>query len=291
MRIGCVTRKLATCRLFPLFVAVVIALTAPDATAQTASPTASVPQAADTTAKAPEFDVISIRQHNEAIHASNNGSIATGNRIKTPPDGLSASNINLRALVANAYDIKSDQISGGSGWIDSERFDIEAKVVAANGATPQPLTLEQRNLMLRSLLADRFKLAVHNETKELPIYELVVAKNGPKLPPAKRGVMFKMTMGDSGMNSVETAQLSALIGLLTIQLSRPVVDKTGLIGKFDIKLEWEHDTSPSSDSAANDASSPSIFTALQEQLGLKLVPAKGPVETIVIDHVERPSAN
>jgi uncharacterized protein (TIGR03435 family) len=211
---------------------------------------------------------------------------------KSLPDGYSASNIDLKSLIANAYGVRPEQISGGPSWIDSNHYDIEAKVVAADGATPQPITKEERNLMLRSLLADRFKLVVHTETKEQPIYELVVAKSGPKLQPAKPGQPTRMTMGSSGKFSMETAQISALIYQLSSQLGRPVIDKTGLTGNYEIKLEWARDLgSASSDAAPSDASGPSIFTAVQEQLGLKLVSTKGPVDTLVIDHAEPPTAN
>jgi len=290
MRIGCVTCKLAARRLFPLFAAALIAFTAPSAIAQTASPTTSAPQAADAATKAPEFDVISIRP-NQSVPRIKNGVEYIDIKIGTPPDGYSVSNYSLKMLIMEAYGIKYNQISGGPSWIDSDHFDIDAKVVAADGTTPQPLTNEQRNLMLRSLLADRFKLAIHNDTKQLPVYELVVAKNDLKLQPAKPGVKYKLSVGTGGIITFETAHISELVDQLSTQLHRPVIDKTGLTGKFDIKLEWARDTSPSSDAAANDTSGPSIFTAVQEQLGLKLVPTKGPVETIVIDHAEHPSAN
>ena len=272
-----------------LLAACLLALAAPAALAQTAPPTAS--QATDSTAKLPAFDVISIRPNNNSTQM-NGGNFSRRVGVRTTPDGFSASSLDLKSLIAIAYGVKPDQVSGGPGWIDSNRYDIEAKVVAANGATPQPLTREQSNLMLRSLLADRFKLAVHNETKEAPIYELIVAKNGPKLQPAKPDQPFRMTVGGSGKATMEVDQISALIYQLSLQVGRPVVDKTGLTGKYDIKLEWARDTGPSVGTAtADNTSGPSIFTAVQEQLGLKLQPAKAPVDVIVIDQVEQPTAN
>jgi len=279
--------------LFPLFAAALLAIAAPGATAQTTLQTASAPQAADASAKALEFDVISIHPNQSVPHIKN-GVEYTSIRIGSPPDGFSASNYDLKMLIMEAYGIKYDRISGGPSWIDSEHFDLEAKVVAADGTTPQPLTRELRKQMLRPLLADRFKLAVHNETRQLPVYELVVAKNGPKFQPANPEEKFDESTKFSGMLTMltlQTAPISVLTGELSARLSRPVLDKTGLTGKFDIKLEWARDTSLSSDAATNDTSGPSIFTAVQEQLGLKLVPTKGPVETIVIDHAEHPSAN
>jgi uncharacterized protein (TIGR03435 family) len=269
-----------------LLVASLLALTAFTAHAQT------VPSVEAATAKAPAFDVISIRLNKDSSQMSGNGSFRMRVGSRSLPDGYSASNIDLKSLLANAYGVRPDQISGGSDWIASNHYDIEAKVVPADGTALQPLTKEQRNLMLRSLLADRFKLVVHTETKEQPIYELVVAKNGSKLQPAKPDQPTRMTMGGSGKSSMETAQLSTLIYQLSSQVGRPVVDKTGLTGNYDIKLEWAHDSGASSeDGTSTDASGPSIFTAVQEQLGLKLVPTKGPVETLVIDRVEQPTAN
>jgi uncharacterized protein (TIGR03435 family) len=273
---------------------VLIALTSPAAFAQSTPPAASEPQAADASVKAPEFDVITIRP-NKSLSDIKDGVETTTTFSRNTPDGFSARNYFLKSLIFDAYGLKQFyQIVGGPGWIDSEGFDIEAKVVAANGTTPQPLTRELRKQMLRSLLVDRFKLAVHNETRQLPVYELVVAKNGPKFQPAKPEEKFKYSTNFRGgltMLTLQTAEISALTGELSGRLSRPVIDKTGLIGKYDIKLEWAHDTSLSSDAAANDASGPSIFTAVQEQLGLKLQPAKAPVDVIVIDQVEQPTAN
>ena len=274
---------------------VLIALTSPTAFTQSTQPAASAPQVADASAKAPEFDVISIRP-DKNLSQIENGIETTHTFSRDTPDGFSASNYYLKSLIFDAYGLKQFyQIVGGPGWIDSEGFDIEAKVVVASGSTPQPLTRELRKQMLRSLLADRFKLAVHNETRELPVYELVVAKNGPKFQPANPGEKFNESTNFSGMLTMltlQTAQISVLTGELSSRLSCPVLDKTGLTAKYDIKLEWARDTGPSVGNAtADNASGPSIFTAVQEQLGLKLQPGKAPVDVIVIDHVERPTAN
>ncbi len=287
-----------------VFVLLAASLLALAARAQSASP---APQSTDATAKAPAFDVISIRPNKDNAQMSGNGTFRMRTVSRTTPDGFSASNVTLKTLLTSAYGVKYDRISGGPGWTDSDHFDIEAKVVAADGATPHPLTREQSNLMLRSLLADRFKLVVHNETKELPIYELVIAKGGSKLQEAKPG--DSNPNGTKGPDAVARAgmivmnmrpgqlkdpamQLAALISWLSGQLGRPVVDKTGLTGKYDINLHWTPDPGPGSDDATStDSSGPSIFTAVQEQLGLKLVSTKGPVVTLVIDHVEPPTAN
>jgi uncharacterized protein (TIGR03435 family) len=168
--------------------------------------------------------------------------------------------------------------------------------------------------MLQALLAERLNLQVHRETKELPIYALVIAKNGPKFQEGKLGDTYPngfkglngapvgagmMRMG-AGEWTGQGIPIANLVGSLSRRLGRTVVDKTGLTGKYDFTLRWTPDDNPVSpkepggapDAAAlPDSSGPSIFTALQEQLGLKLESQKGPVETIVIDHVERPSQN
>jgi uncharacterized protein (TIGR03435 family) len=274
---------------------VLIALTSAASFAQSTPPAASAPHATDASAKAPEFDDISIRP-NKNLSQIKDGIETQTTFVRDTPDGFSARNYYLKSLIFDAYGLKQFyQIVGGPNWIDFEGFDIEAKVVVASGSTPQPLTRELRKQMLRSLLADRFKLAVHNETRQLPVYQLVLAKNGPKFQPANPGEKFNESTNFSGMLTMLTLQnlqISALTGELSSRLSRPVLDKTGLTGKYDIKLEWARDTGPTVGKAtADSASGPSIFTAVQEQLGLKLEPAKAPVDVIVIDHVEPPTEN
>ncbi len=138
-------------------------------------------------------------------------------------------------------------------------------------------------LMLQTLLAERFKLTIHRETKEIPIYALVAAKNGPRLQEAKdKDKIGSMSIG-RGMLRGQTT-LADLARYLSSSADRPVMDRTGLTAGFEINLQWSPDTSP-------EASGPSLFTAVQEQLGLKLESSKGPVELLVIDHAERPSGN
>jgi uncharacterized protein (TIGR03435 family) len=169
--------------------------------------------------------------------------------------------------------------------------------------------------MLQPLLAERFKLKAHTETKQLPVYELIVAKGGPKLKEATPGDTYANGfkgpdgVGRGGMMRMGRGQLTGqgvpittLTNLLSQQLQRTVVDKTGLTGKYDLELNWTPEqgegglgpppgaASPQAEPAP-DATGPSIFTALQEQLGLKLQSTKGPVETLVIDHAEMPSEN
>jgi uncharacterized protein (TIGR03435 family) len=226
----------------------------------------------------------------------------------TPGGGFRATNVNARFLVRVAYHVQNFQISGGPAWMSSETFDIEAKSAGGPDVDIRKMSEEQRDefqkriqLKLQSLLADRFRLAIHRDTKEMPIYELVVAKGGPKLTPAAadngkgpRGMRMRPGAFE-GMG----ATLPMLAQTLSDATSRKVIDKTGITGNYDFKLDWtpapgqmvpppgpENETLP-----PPDPSGPSIFTAIEEQLGLKLQATKGPVEVIVIDRAEKPSAN
>jgi uncharacterized protein (TIGR03435 family) len=218
-------------------------------------------------------------------------------------------NATVKALIEFAYTTDSDrQIVGLSGWTNSDGYDIDAKVGDAEVAEilrlPPMRRMDPYRLMQQSLLADRFNLKVHFETRELPAYALVVAKGGPKMRttemnPANPAETLKprslrmVRPGDAAGAGVTTAMLAELLERQT-ELGggngRTVVDKTNLSGMYDWTLRWTpwHDAP---DEAPLDSSGPSLFTALQEQLGLKLEPTKAQVDVIVIDHIERPSAN
>lgn len=250
-------------------------------------------------AKAPVFDVASIKPADPDAHGS---SIMT-DKI----GGLSATNISLRAMITMAYGIRDFQLTGGPGWVGTERYDIIAKPErVVNTAEPpdiRDMTDDQRKVRdeqwkqrVRSLLADRFGLIVHEETKEQQIYILSVAKGGPKLtvvttPGDRQGIS-----GNRGRTQGFAATMSLLAGNLANAVGRPVVDNTGLTAKYDWVLQWTPDAAAGGPEAQESApsadnSGPTIFTALQEQLGLKLESAKGPVENVVIDRVDHPSAN
>jgi bla regulator protein blaR1 len=231
--------------------------------------------------------------------------------ISSPEDALSATNFNLKELIGIAYGIftaaQDGRIVGAPSWITSESYDVEAKMDAATVDALKKLSTSDRALarqhMFQDLLADRCKLAAHWETKEFPVYELVLAKGGSKIQESKpsdgasggRGGMG--LKGRGGPLTAHEVPISDLVGLLSMLLNRTVVDKTGLAGKYDFTLNWTPDDSndpsffPSSTGQPPDPAGPSIFAALQEQLGLKLETGKGPVKVIVIDHVERPSGN
>lgn len=232
--------------------------------------------------KSPAYAVVAIHPHKPGLHMTS--------RWGTTADGFSASGMTVRELISVAYDLKvEDQISGLPGWADAEQFDIQAKMDAPAIEAMHKLSKEesfhQQKLMLRALLADRFALKMHHESKDLPIYELVVAKGGPKLkaPAGKKPGGWSMGGGRFIGHGVTAANLATA---LSGSMGSMVMDKTGLTGKYDITLKW----TPEGEKETA-TSGPSLFTALQEQLGLKLVSAKGPVDTIVVDHVEHPSPN
>jgi uncharacterized protein (TIGR03435 family) len=215
----------------------------------------------------------------------------------------------LKSLIQMAYRVHDFQVLGGPGWSNSDRYNIEAKIPGNPVLNERYRTLQLRRL--QTLLQDRFKLALHREMKELPIYELTVAKGGAKLDPPNciqrnpgDPIAPGKTMTDycgwggwyPGRYEATTANMTDLAGGLSDLLERIVVDKTGITGMFHLHLTFTPDDStirlpdiPGAPPPPVDG--PNIFTALQEQLGLKLEAAKGPVEVLVIDSVERPSEN
>jgi uncharacterized protein (TIGR03435 family) len=215
---------------------------------------------------APAFEVASIKPAGPSPmnHISSRMSVSQGRLLYT--------NVSLRDLLKEAFRLQDDQISGPD-WIRVVRFDILAKLPAGVPSSQVPT-------MLQALLTDRFRLASHRQTKELPIYTLTVSKGGPKLPAAASSTGVKDTSGRSGHHATGKVTMERFADFLSRQLSRPVLDKTGLEGTFEIALDWAGD-------ADAGASGPSLFTAVQEQLGLKLSAQKGLVEILVIDSVDR----
>ena len=237
--------------------------------------------------KTPPFDVISIKLHNPATDLPNEQSFS----MSIHDDILTASNVPLEMLVENAYDIKSDQISGLSGPVSSAHFDIEAKVLAPDGGTPPKLTDGEMQAKLIPLLTERFHFKAHLQSKILPVYDLVVQHGGPKIKLSHDEIKdnsWNMNYQDtSKILTGKEMSMSDLASALSGDVHREVINKTSLDGHADITLKW-------SDDVAAEAGGPnviSIFTALQEQLGLKLQWAKGPVDTLIIDHIEMPSEN
>ena len=223
----------------------------------------------------------------------------------SPGGRLTATAVSVATLLRIAYRIQPYQLVGAPGWIGTKRYDIAAKV-EDSPAPPQPV-------LIRALLKDRFKLAVHNETREMPIFALVAARSdgrlGPQLskssvdcaaymagphPPPEPGRTptcgASIGMGTLSGKAISMAQLATSLAPFAGRFS---VDKTGLTGGFDVELKWAPDVGfpvPAA-TTATEHLSPSLFTALQEQLGLKLVSDKGPVAVLVVDRLEEPTAN
>jgi uncharacterized protein (TIGR03435 family) len=245
----------------------------PDLLAFVTPPVQTTPQTAPRPilAPTPQFEVASIKPADPAAGGSRYG-------MRTSPGLLSAPAFTLRGLVGAAYAVKGYQIAGGPGWIASAQFELEAK--SAN-----PASREQLMLMLRSLLADRFKLALHEETRDLPVYALVVAKNGPKL----------RTESASDKRMLRLMSLPALVDYLNMFAPRPVIDKTGLTWNFPFDLHTGEIDAAAADDAGGTPSMLDTFqatlNALEDQLGLKLMPTKAPIQVLVIDGAERPSEN
>jgi uncharacterized protein (TIGR03435 family) len=195
----------------------------------------------------------------------------------------------MKNTVSNAYGRFGFEILGGPSWFESDKYDIDAKPDSALGERLQKLTWGQREEvqghMLQALLVDRFKLKVHEDTRQLPIFALVVGKGGPKLQQAKAGEPYRMTVGN-GRITAQAVPIDELAATLTGSIDHVVSNRTGLAGVYDFTIHYSDDVA-----ATLDSSTPSIYTALEEQLGLKVEPAKGPVKVLIIDHVERPSEN
>jgi uncharacterized protein (TIGR03435 family) len=246
----------------------------------------------------PAFDVTSVKVNNSAAHQM---------MMSYTPDGIRVSNIPVELILRDAFSVNADQLINTPGWAKSVPYDIEAKVADDDVPALKNLDHEQRAQLMLSLFADRFKLAYHRETRTLPEYALVIAKSGSKLQEFKpttdengkpRGNRFMMSGSSLTAEGIEMPRFTLI---LANRIGRPVVDKTGLTGKYSFKLEWANEPhdgespgGPPHDAggaSAHGDTGPSIFTALQEQLGLKLESEKGPVPVIVIDRIEQPASN
>jgi bla regulator protein blaR1 len=260
----------------------------------------------------PKFEVASIKPapSGDGIH-----------RMMLTPDGSSMQGIPVQMLLHLAFGVEDDRILGAPSWTKSNRYDIEAKVAPEDAPRLDKLKQEDRRAMLLPLLAERFNLKYHHETRELPMYALVVAKGGPRLtisktepPPdpnfpartegqSKGGgidTRGRMMMAPGRIESQDTT-IEMLTHALAPQVGHSVVDKTGLTGRYDYTLEWTPDNAPppmpggngapARGDAGNDTAGVSLITAIQEQLGLKLESEKGKVDVIVIDHIDPPTEN
>jgi uncharacterized protein (TIGR03435 family) len=254
------------------------------------------------------FEVASVKRGVQTAGAS----------LAVSPGGrFTATGITLRRLIMYAYNVGSALTSGGGSWVDSEKYEIVAK--APEGSIPDLVgrqleligqksgglgwmanadneSARRLRQMVQTLLAERFQLKTHPETKEMGVYILQPAKNGPKIheASAESSPRVSFVMGELTFRSTP---ISFLVTLLTELTGRKVLDETGLKGNYDFSLQWMPDraargaTPPGNGAPSADLSGPSLFTAVQEQLGLRLEPAKRAVEALVIDHAERPTEN
>jgi uncharacterized protein (TIGR03435 family) len=253
-----------------------------------------------------KFDVASVRLNESCVNG--------GGLEHLSPGRFGVECVSLRDYIRGAYgsygpgrnpNVRPPTVLGGPGWVDTDRYDIVASAPGETGLD------EMYGPMMRALLEDRFQLKIHIETRELPVYALTIARGDAKLIPSKPGSCvaidlksvlkaspgpgycgrFQMTRGAVRMadaNGMTVAEFSSRV--FRDMLDRPVVDRTGIAGLFDIHLEFSGPEIAAAVSV-DDNATPSIFTAVQEQLGLRLSPGTGPVEVLVIDHVEKPSAN
>jgi uncharacterized protein (TIGR03435 family) len=213
-------------------------------------------------------------------------------------DVYSGKNMRIVNLVSQAYGIKQDLIFGMPGWTDGAHFDVEAKMSPDDTEAFSQLSREEKSaaskVLLLGILEERFHLRAHVETRQLPVYDLMIAKGGLKMKAAsdQKNPGGLLRFGD-GMLADQGIEISTLTGQLTSLIHRMVIDKTGLKGRFDLTLKYspDRDAPAGADNGGPQDDAPSIFTALEEQLGLKLQPDKGPVDTVVIDHVEQPTEN
>jgi uncharacterized protein (TIGR03435 family) len=226
---------------------------------------------------APQFEVASIK-----LSAADSGATSG---IRTGQGRLDAKNVTLLRCIMGAYGVGPHQISGGPVWLNSDRFEIYAK--AGQPTNDDALFME----LLRSLLAERFKLVLHRETRTASALVLEVARNGPKLvraEPGEAGTNTSSTRTGVSIDAHNTG-MDSFAKILARQTDLPVVNQTGLEGIYNLKLSWTTDNARPVDTG--ELPGPTLFTALQEQLGLRLRAAKAPVDLLVIDHVEKPSEN
>jgi uncharacterized protein (TIGR03435 family) len=240
--------------------------------------------AVQTPTRPPAFDVAS-------IHVNNTETDGHHHIFNNPAEShFRTRNLALRDLIQFAYGLPDSQILGGPSWLDSIMFDVDAKsdstVDGQLHALPTDQARHQKQLMVQALLADRFQLKTHQETRQLPVYTLAVARGGPRFQPSK----INGTTIDTGRTRLHIAGSDDTMSILARELARilgrVVLNQTGLSGRYDLRLQWTPD-----DTSPGPSEPPGIFTAIQEQLGLKLESGRGPVPVLVIDSVEMPAAN
>jgi uncharacterized protein (TIGR03435 family) len=245
------------------------------------------------------YDVVSFKPDKSETNARGvwHGMIDT-------PDGFVMQHVGVGFLIAQVYRTENFRMSGAPGWLNSERYIAEAKMGPEVVEAFNKLTLTDQKLarkhMLQELVKDYLKLSVHMDSKEVPVYELQIAKGGPKLKevtdPAipDQGLMVNAGPGGSAKCTGRSTSVSQILDQLSRNAGRPVFDKTGLTGRYDFTLTFARESATpaaASGDAPPSSDAPDVMTAIQEQLGLKLVSAKGMMDVLVIDHVERPVVN
>ena len=276
------------------------------------------PAQVDTSANPPKYDVATIKPTSDSDGMR---------RFMFTPGGISLTGIPVQMLLTEAFDVQDDHIVGAPGWVKNNRYDVEAKVSPEDAPKLDKLKFDERRAMLLPLLVERFNLKYHHETREMTSYTLVVGKGGPKMkasevqPPPNTKPADAATgakPGDPGAQQPQQRRMLRMMGpgrldaegsdtqmlarVLSGQLGRTVIDKTGLTGSYDYTLQWTPDNAPPPmpggadggtphNDNGGDAVGPSLLTAVQEQLGLKLESSKGMADVVVIDHIDLPSQN
>jgi uncharacterized protein (TIGR03435 family) len=298
-----VARRLDFGRKLLLTVAGLLAIAAPLGVGLlNAAPGRAASQASNGAAATPAYETASI----QAEKPHGDGAMITM-RIAFSPDGFAEEGNTMQMLLRLAYGVEDDQILGAPNWFNSRRYDIEAKLGTAAREQMSKLSEDERKAtdrrLLQELLEDRFHLTLHRESRELPVYELTVAEGGPKLQEAKPEENHSTIEGHGGKGmwrigegefSGQAVGAAALAEMLSGRMGHSVVDKTGLTGKYNFTLRWT--PIPSQDPLGVNSAAPpeptgSLLAAVQEQLGLKLVPQTKSMEVLVIDHVEELAAN
>jgi uncharacterized protein (TIGR03435 family) len=256
-----------------VFAAVALALTVPVALAQSNVLPLTTPSGKPLT-----FAIVSIKRHGNAPAEGKEGCYVDSCHFVDRP---------LLAFIMIAYNLSQQPIHGDPLEGDSDLFDLDAKIDPAD-LPATPLSSRQLADMLQPVLADRFQLRVHHETRILPVYLIVLAKGGLKMKKSVQPGPCHHTSVGSGLRVERDCTVSDIKSILEDPSGRYLIDKTGLTGRYDFELHWTPDDTAAASALAGD---PSIFTAVQEQLGLKLESAKAPVDVLVVDSAEQPSAN
>ena len=243
-------------------------------------------QSAEQVAAPMHFDIYTVKPNKAGADAMS---------VSWHDNVFSATNVNLKFLLQLAYNIRQPLIENVPKWGGSDHWDIQGKVSDFNAALEKKMTIEQKRAMQRELLGHTFSIRAHIETRVQPTYEMVIAKTGLKMPEntldpeaaENKGKVGSMSMNDARLDA-QGVKMENVTKALEGVVERTIIDKTGLTGRYDVHLHWLPEKSAAK---PDDEAQPGIFTALQEQLGLKLQPARGDVDVLVVDAVQLPEEN